>query len=381
MRAWCFWDGRRPLSVRGERHSQAELRQAIAFRHFMAAALSWMMYAGYTFYNASSMEPISMTLRIGLTLLAGTMLCGCAGSAPRAFAKASTGTSANASVDATDARVKALVERTLKHLVFLKGGTFDMGDWGGPSGLPYDSDADSKPVHKVTLDSFSIMAYEATYEDFDVFTDAVGIERINTEERYADQRGPRKAASPNWYGAKAYCQWLGQQTKLPFDLPTEAQWEYAARSRGQHLLFATNTGMIDRGKNFPAKKPWDAKNWDKSDIPQDVGSFPPNPAGLFGMSEGATEWVNDWYDPKYYEKSPEMNPQGPATGTKKVQRGSSGVPAEAANMVFMRAKDLPRTIRTKVHFDRPWEKVQIPGYSSLPGNAIRCVVNSPTRVD
>jgi len=276
--------------------------------------------------------------------------------------------------EAMKARVSVLVERTLKHTVFLDGGSFEMGDWCGPRHI-CDTERDSKPLHTVTLDGFSMMAYQATYADFDVFTDAVGEARINMEERYADRRGPRKNASPNWYGAKAFCQWLGQQTQLPFDLPTEAQWEYAARSRGQRVLFATDTGKIERGRNFPPK--WEYGQ-PKPLIPE-VGSYPPNPAGLYGMSEGMTEWVNDWYAPDYYKNSPEKNPQGPETGTEKVKRGSSGIPAEAANLVMMRTKATPRKIVQRFT-GNPKDDEELPGYNNLPSSAFRCVINIPAPI-
>lgn len=274
--------------------------------------------------------------------------------------------------EAMKARVSALVERTLKHVAFLEGGSFEMGDWCGPKTL-CDITLKSRPLHTVMLDSFSMMAYQATYDDFDVFTDAVGEARINMEERYADRRGPRKAASPNWYGAKAFCQWLGQQAKLPFDLPTEAQWEYAARSRGQRVLFATDTGKIERGRNFPPKGGYGQP---KPPVP-DVGSYPPNPAGLYGMSEGAMEWVNDWYAPDYYKHSPEKNPQGPETGTEKVKRGSTDGPSGLASFVMMRTQETPRTMRMRAppRMDEP-----IAGYSSFPSNAVRCVINTPTLI-
>jgi len=234
--------------------------------------------------------------------------------------------------EAMKARVGALVERTLKQVVFLEGGSFEMGDWCGPRHV-CDTERDSKPLHNVTLDSFSIMAYQATYDDFDVFTDAMG---------------------------------------EPFDLPTEAQWEYAARSRGQRVLFATDSGKIERGRNFPPKGEYGQP---KPPMP-DVGSYPPNPAGLYGMSEGMTEWVNDWYAPDYYMHSSEKNPQGPETGTEKVKRGSSGVPAEAANLVMMRTKATPR--KTVQRFTgNPKDDEELPGYNNLPGSAFRCVINTP----
>lgn len=275
----------------------------------------------------------------------------------------------------SDPRVQELIERTLRQVVFLEGGSFEMGDWCGPQTV-CDTDRDSKPLHKVTLTSFSMMAFQVTYPDFDVFTDAIGTERINMDSYAKKYRGSRKPASPNWYGAKDYCLWLAELTELPFDLPTEAQWEYAARSRGQKYLFATDNGKIDRGRNFPPK--WEYGQ-PKPSI-SDVGSYPPNPAGLYGMSEGMTEWSNDWYAPDYYSYSPEHNPRGPERGTEKVKRGSTGFPAEAANLVMMRTKATPRGFEPKITFGKPMEMVEIPGYSTLPDTAVRCVINSPVPV-
>lgn len=274
----------------------------------------------------------------------------------------------------SDPRIQELTERTLRQMVFIEGGNFEMGDWCGPRHI-CDTDRDSKPLHKVTLDSFSMMAYQVTYTDFDVFTDAVGAERINTDSFGLKYRGTKKAASPNWYGAKAYCQWLGELTGLPFDLPTEAQWEYAARSRGQKVLFATDNGQIDRGRNFPPK--WEYGQ-PKPPIP-DVGSYPPNPAGLYSMSEGMMEWVNDWYAPDYYQHSPERNPQGPENGTEKVKRGSSGFPAEVANLVMMRTKATPRKV-VQNFTGNTKDDEELPGYSNLPSSAVRCVIKSQSPI-
>lgn len=274
-----------------------------------------------------------------------------------------------------DPRVLELTERTLSQLVFIEGGSFDMGDWCGPK-LLCDITGLSRPLHTVTLDAFSMMAFQVTYSDFDVFTDAVGAERINTDSFGQKYRGPKKAASPNWHGAKAYCQWLGELTGLPFDLPTEAQWEYAARSRGQKVLFATDNGNIDRGRNFPPK--WEYGQ-PKPPIP-DVGSYPPNPAGLYGMSEGMMEWVNDWYHPDYYKNSPELNPRGPENGTEKVKRGAVGGEAESANLVMMRTKATPRGFEPRITLGKPMEMIEIPGYSTLPDTAVRCVINTPSQV-
>jgi formylglycine-generating enzyme required for sulfatase activity len=274
-----------------------------------------------------------------------------------------------------DARIKALIAKVKSSLRPLKGGTFEMGDWGTDSGQHYDIDTWSRPLHKVTLDSFSMMAYKVTYDDFDIFTDATGNERIDMDEFSISYREPKRPAGVSWYGAKAYCEWLGKVTKLPFDLPTEAQWEYAARSGGKRMLFATDNGKIERPRNFPE----DWKHEPSQPAPPIVGSYPPNPAGLYGMSEDNSEWVNDWFDEEYYKISPGKNPPGPSKGTKKVKRGSVGGPAEISAMVFMRAAAIPQPQHTTYPNGLDYNKrVMVPfsGFSGYKSTNFRCAVNS-----
>jgi sulfatase modifying factor 1 len=293
------------------------------------------------------------------------------GCAMGAEAAASAQAVSSASVDA---RVRALLVKVKGSLRPLKGGTFDMGDWGSGSGQYYDIDTYSRPLHKVTLDGFSMMAYKVTYEDFDVFTDATGNERVRSTGRYLKDRAPRRPVGVSWYGAKAFCQWLGALTKRPFDLPTEAQWEYAARSGGKRILFATDNGKIERGRNFP--KEW--QHGEQEPPLPDVGTYPPNPAGLFGMSEDTGEWVQDWFDPDYYKVSPAKNPTGPNIGTEKVQRGSGGGSAEISAAVFMRVKLVPQPLTPSFPNDLQGEEkmVAFPGYSGYKEDNFRCVMNS-----
>lgn len=271
-------------------------------------------------------------------------------------------------------RVQDLLAKVKNALRVLKGGTFQMGDWGTESGSPYDIDTYSRPVHKVTLDGFSMLAYKVTYDDFDVFTDATGGERVDMDPISISDRAPMRPAGVSWYGAKAYCHWLAERTNLPFDLPTEAQWEYAARSGGTKVLFATDNGRIERPRNFPKEWEYGEK---KPPLP-DVGSYPPNPMGLYGMSENTSEWVNDWFDEDYYKNSPERNPSGPAKGIKKVKRGSVGGTAEIAAMVFMRTKALPQPVDTTYPngVDSAERTVPLPGYSGYKNTNFRCVVNA-----
>ena len=280
-------------------------------------------------------------------------------------------------------RTERLKQNVLNHLVFFKGDTFEMGDWGLEVGekLPYDMGPDARPLHKVTLDGFSMMAYKVTYEEFDLFTDAMGEERIDQTPYGLEHRAPRKPAGVNWHGAKAYCQWLGKLTGQPFDLATEAQWEYAARSGGKRLLFATDNGSIDEGRNYPKDGELDRTLRIRL-VPPDIGTYPPNPAGLFGMLDySSREWVNDWYDPNYYKVSPKNNPRGPEQGSvvmrgdngamERVQRGLLGSSPAFGGYVFSRGSGKPRTVELDD------AQTPIPGYSSSPTNQFRCVVNAP----
>ncbi|WP_369600685.1 SUMF1/EgtB/PvdO family nonheme iron enzyme [Hahella sp. SMD15-11] len=248
--------------------------------------------------------------------------------------------------------VDALVRKTLDNMVFVEGGSFMMGDFRDPeSGLYHTWGADSKPAHKVTLDSYHIGKYEVTWGEFDLYTEANGIPRVLWEDWTYDEvwRTPPYAAGVNWQGARDYCLWLVKLTGLPFDLPTEAQWEYAARSRGQLVPFATDNGKMEPGRNYyPAQ----------TATPYPPGSWPPNPLGLYDMSGNQNEWVLDWYDEHYYSHSPNKNPSGPQTGTKKIKRGGSFLESPEGANVFVRQET--------DDFER--------AYSSI---GFRCAINSP----
>lgn len=283
-------------------------------------------------------------------------------------------------------QIEQLKKNTMAKMVPFKGGTFEMGNWGH---YGFES-ADTRPLHKVTLDGFLMMAYKVTYEEFDLFTDSVGEQRVNMDEFGRKYRAPRKPAGVSWYGAQAYCQWLDKLTGKPFDLPTEAQWEYAARSGGKRVLFATDNGKVEEGRNYPAD---DDPRIKPRLIAFDVGSFPPNPAGLYGMLDyNSREWVQDWYDPTYYQRSSARNPKGgvekdsidpthPADGTRKVMRGLQGTSLDLGGYVFTRGFGLPQTMYPNKYNEltqkQEWERA--PGYSSIPSTQFRCVINAAPR--
>lgn len=233
-------------------------------------------------------------------------------------------------------QLQQLLEKTKKNLILVKGGTFMMGDFGpehSADKLPYDGKGDSKPLHKVTLDDFQLSATKATYADFDVYTDITGQKKVGTfDELSIKYRIPTAAAGINWQQARDYCQWLGQQLNLKMDLPTEAQWEYAARNRGQYVLYATDNGKMDIGRNiwsFEQKKASNRKFKARKNV-STLQQFPPSPLGFYDMLTDNYEWILDWYDPEYNRKAPEKNPKGPATGTLKVVRSSA--PDDGQNM-------------------------------------------------
>ncbi len=181
----------------------------------------------------------------------------------------------------------------------------------------YMSSDRNRPVHKVTLDSYYMGAYEVTFSDYDIYTRAEGKPLVRQDIRTDPVRySPNRPVGIGWNGARDYCQWLGEKTKLPFDLPTEAQWEYAARNRGKNVVFATDTGLLEPGRNFTRDDiPVFAR------FPEEVGLYAPTPMGFYNLSDNAHEFVKDWYAKDYYEHSPEHNPQGPESGTYKVTRG------------------------------------------------------------
>ncbi|OWA87714.1 sulfatase modifying factor 1 [Klebsiella pneumoniae] len=137
-----------------------------------------------------------------------------------------------------------------------------------------------------------------------------------------------------WQQAKDYCQWLGKESDKNIDLPTEAQWEYAARSRGQYLPFSTDNGNFELGSNIPEQKKLDEYT-DGYGFPiYPIGKYPPNPLGLYDMGLSGAEWSNDWYSTDYYSHSPVYDPQGPVKGNEKVLRGYVGGDRQYALTIF-----------------------------------------------
>ena len=122
----------------------------------------------------------------------------------------------------------------------------------------------------------------------------------------------------SWNDVVAFAKWLSKKTGYKFRLPTEAEWEYACRSGGKKVKYATSTGDLSHDlANY-----WGKGGRDKWEYTAPVGSFPPN-VGIYDMCGNVWEWCEDWYDKNYYGRSPKNDPQGPKNGKYRVLRGSS----------------------------------------------------------
>ncbi|MDQ5412001.1 SUMF1/EgtB/PvdO family nonheme iron enzyme [Klebsiella pneumoniae] len=234
---------------------------------------------------------------------------------------------------------EALVAKSLSNMVPVKGGEFLMGDFGPLVGqkLPFSINQDDKVLHKVVLSDFSISKFKVTNDDYNKYLQITGIKKppINIlVKEYPSLQKDDYSVGVTWQQAKDYCQWLGKESDKNIDLPTEAQWEYAARSRGQYLPFSTNNGNFELGSNIPEQKKLDEYTEGYGFPIYPIGKYPPNPLGLYDMGLSGAEWSNDWYSTDYYSHSPVYDPQGPVKGNEKVLRGYVGGDRQYALTIF-----------------------------------------------
>ncbi len=192
-------------------------------------------------------------------------------------------------------------------MILIPEGAFLMGSEDGPD--------NEKPIHRVWVDRFMIGKFPVTNREYRLFVEETGVREppFSSEEMFSHPDQP--VVGTSWYDAMAYCDWLSQSTERQFRLPTEAEWERAARGDRE-------------GKKYPwgDEPPWKrpCPGYDlESGGPQRVGLNEPNTFGLYDMSEGVHEWCSDFFDPLYYQKSPERDPQGPLSGQRRASRGGS----------------------------------------------------------
>jgi formylglycine-generating enzyme required for sulfatase activity len=188
-------------------------------------------------------------------------------------------------------------------MVHIPAGNFTMGS------NDYD---DEKPIHEVYLDGYWMGKYEVTFAQYDKYCEDAKKDKPGDE---GWGRVKRPVINVSWEDANAYCKWLSKKKGLDFKLPTEAQWEKAARgSDGRKYPW---------GNNEPGET---LANFDsKVGKTSPVGSYSngASPYGLLDMAGNVWEWCYDWYEADYYNKSPEKNPKGPESGSHRVFRGGS----------------------------------------------------------
>jgi len=174
--------------------------------------------------------------------------------------------------------------------------------------------SNERPVHRVCVGAFAIGHYAIVNRLYSLFLNDAGHEPPPTwnDERFNHPDQP--VTSVSWDDATAYCEWLSARTAKHYRLPTEAEWERAARGGREGNLYTW-------GDESPELQPRYAELWRNG--PERVGGRPPNGFGLYDISENVHEWCSDWYDEHYYQASPERNPTGPASGKRRASRGGS----------------------------------------------------------
>ena len=187
----------------------------------------------------------------------------------------------------------------------IPAGTFTMGS--------PESEADrskNETQHQVTLSAFLISKYEITFEQYDSFCDATGREKPDDE---GWGRGKRPVINVSWNDAGAFAQWMGCR------LPTESEWEYAARG-GTSSPFNTGNNLTSSQANYDGNNPYNNNpkgEYRKKTLP--VGSFAANEYGLFDMHGNVWEWCSDLYGE--YPASAQIDPKGAVSGKTHVRRG------------------------------------------------------------
>ena len=205
---------------------------------------------------------------------------------------------------------KTVVRNLVANLVRVEGGTFRMGAQSGmPQGDNYDSEArdNESPVHEVTLSDFYLGRFEITQREWR----AIMGDELNWSEQYGKGDDfPAYNVSRN--DALRFLEKLGAMTRLPFRLPTEAQWEYAARGGSNSLHYRFS------GSNQVDEVAWHHGNSD--DVLHPVGGKLPNELGFYDMSGSLWEWCSDTYGP--YPSAPQTDPLADS-GSQFVLRGGA----------------------------------------------------------
>src|SRR5262249_24733730 len=173
---------------------------------------------------------------------------------------------------------------------------------------------DEKPAPRLWVDASELGVYQLTNESYARFLAATQHPKpiYWDDPNFNHHRQP--VVGPSWFDAVAYCDWLSKVMGRRYRLPTEAEWERAARG-------GVEVKLDPWGDAPPESLPDYVTGWKSG--PEPVGLYPPNVFGLYNMCDNVHEWCADWYDSRFYARSPERNPQGPARGSRRASRGGS----------------------------------------------------------
>ena len=246
-------------------------------------------------------------------------------------------------------------------MALVQAGRFFMGAEHTPAQVVEKGGGEEKyylrehPRHEVAITRpFSLAVTPVTNQEFAVFVAATGYltdaERQGSGQVWQkgwvavagadwrhptgpqsniEGRGQHPVVQVSWHDAVAYCKWLGAQHGRHYFLPSEAQWEYAARA-GTTTPFYTGATITTDQANYFGRRPYDGGPlgvYRQDTTP--VGSFPANPWGLKDMHGNVWQWCADWFDAGYYAVSPQDDPPGPAQGSERVLHGGAwNLPAQ-----------------------------------------------------
>ena len=206
--------------------------------------------------------------------------------------------------DATDLRAR--VDVSEPRMVAIPEGWFLMGSDAGQE--------NEQPVHRVWVDAFELAECQVTNAEYAKFLAATK-HRAPLHWEDANFSHPEQpVAAPSWFDAVAYCEWLSAATGRCYRLPTEAEWERAARAGAEQKQFPWGDEPPEQLLNYSAR-------WKNG--PEPVGQAERNAYGLCDIGANVHEWCADWFAAEYYRASPQRNPQGPEQGQRRSSRGGS----------------------------------------------------------